>query len=290
MFDDSGSSYSEFGAFAVTTGVWYRLDFRTVLVPSTSNTISWSVDGVPQTGGVFSTGVTNTTYLSAVYGPREITTITCETDDIIESATGADYPIGEGGSVGVYVSQALPAEHQSITLSEWNYIDSIPGAGTNFASQVETDSRSRIGNFTTTTGIKLTGAALAGFTRWPMATAAFTSAPNAVQGYVMQMEESAGTDNAEWRISLGGGSTTAIYNATVPNTSMEIRLAQLARPGGGAWAAADLATLKFEGDSSDATPPVYLAGMALEIDAPADAPVGGNPVPFPPQIYGRGAA
>lgn len=192
--------------------------------------------------------------------------------------------------MAVKASQSLPADHQGITLSQWAYSDNFGVSSTILPSLVETEVRSRIIDFDITTGVQTTTAGdAAGFCRWPLETAPFTTTPNGVVGYVYHREASAGVNNMTWRLGLGGNSTN-IWSGSVSSTTFLFVPLTLARPGGGSYTNGDLAGMSLEADSTDGAPNIWLAYMLLEIDAPDEPAAGADPANFPPMIFGRGAA
>lgn len=118
MFDQSDTKLKMYGTNLTTTksptGVsvvlnrWYCVDMKLVR-DTPNNTFDWYVDGVAQpqhtvaaaAGGSasFSVGVQDTVNADVYY------------DDIIVSATAADFPIGIGGVIGLYPNADVPASH-----------------------------------------------------------------------------------------------------------------------------------------------------------------------------------
>ena len=199
-------------------------------------------------------------------------TITVYFDDLLTSVTSANYPLPDFQALGATLDQATAAQHQTITTSQVQYTDNF-STFTNLTGKTETDSRSRLDDLNTSDGIRMnTTAALAGNLRWPLAAPANPSgaAPLGVSALVPAREASTGTNNATFRMYLSA-STTNIFSANPGwgTTWNYLGLMMASKPGGGAWASADIANLKLETDSTDASPNVWLSGLQLEIAYPS---------------------
>src|SRR4030042_419186 len=92
-----GSTDYQESSGTFTTGVWYRLDFKTV--SGASPTLDWQIDGAAQTQ--VSTATSTLAFTSLILGWLVATTGTMYVDDVAISATSGDYPIGAGGVIGL---------------------------------------------------------------------------------------------------------------------------------------------------------------------------------------------
>ncbi len=82
----------------VTYNTWYRIDYR-FYTNATTHTIDWQVDGAAQTQ--YSIGTRTAVNLTAVRLSCDAGTADVFYDDVIISATSADYPIGAHEVVGL---------------------------------------------------------------------------------------------------------------------------------------------------------------------------------------------
>jgi hypothetical protein len=199
-------------------------------------------------------------------------------DDVLISQTTGDYPIGPGQVHGVTFDQAAAAEHQSITTTQWQY-GTITGSTftstANFASDTETDSRSRLNDLGVADGagairMNAGSAGQAGNARWPLAspTVDLETPPNGVRGIFTGQEPSTGTNNATVRVLLGASTTNIFSGNPGWGTSWDYIGAILSRPGGGVWTAQDIRDLKIEMDSTDSAPALHIGGAVIEVDYP----------------------
>lgn len=261
---------------------WYRLDFR-VDLSANPLVLDWQLgldDGVgvdqPQATGAIA--ATSTRWITLGY--NSVATVDIHFDDWVASETSADYPLGAHGIRGFTVDQAAAAEHQAITLAEWQYTDDF-SAFTSFASQVETDSRSRIDDLTSADGIRMNAAAaVAGNARWKLAAPSGLPgvAPWAVQAIALARESAAGTNNATLRL-YSGGSVANIYSGSPAwgTTWNFLRAIFLTNPSGASWTDSDIDGLRLEVDSTDAAPEIWLGGVHFEVVQPVGAAaVGGR--------------
>lgn len=259
------------GTDTVSADVWYRIEAR---VDMSSTTVAdWQVavgdeTAVVQTQATSTDAATTGRWLRL--GTSSTVTSTVDYDDWVLSYDSSDYPIGPQKVLGFTVDQAANAEHQSITTTEWQYTDDFSGF-TNFASGTETDSRSRLASFDSTSGVRMNAAgAVAGNGRWKMAApAGLDTDPYAVQVITPVRESAAGTNNATLRMLLSG-STSNIFSGDPGwgTTWNWLRLCMATTPAGGAWAQADVDALRYEMDSTDAAPEIWCAAIHGEAVVP----------------------
>jgi hypothetical protein len=111
-----------------------------------------------------------------------------------------------------------------------------------------------------------TVASITGNLRYPVANVTHTGAPLGVSLFTVSREEAAGTNNAIFRTYLGG-STTDHFNADPGwgTTWNYLRSIMVAKPGGGAWTQTDINAIRFEVDSTDCNPTIWLGGFVYEV-------------------------
>ncbi len=143
-----------FGSFQTVVNVWHRIDWK-VDISANPWVLSWSVDGVAQTGTTVARAADTFDYFA--YGLQASTSGDFYFDDLVLSGTAADYPLGECIVLGATADQTAAAAHQSIVATETQYTDDF-SAFTNLTGASETDSRSRLDDLNTTDGIRVQGA------------------------------------------------------------------------------------------------------------------------------------
>lgn len=262
---------------------WYWIE---LMIDSSANpwVIKWAFmkDGgarqVQTDGGVAKAAYT---FTQVAVGPRCWTDAggVAYSDDLhIYTGSTADYPVPPKAVELATVDQAAAAEHQSITLTNWDYTADF-SSFTNFASTVETDSRSRLNALDTANGIRINKTSdVAGNARWKIAAPANPrTMVHAVCNLFSMREASAGTNNLTVR-SLLSGSTTNHFSGNPGNGTTWNYLAGLmaTTPAGGGWVASDIAALRAEVDSTDASPNLWIGGIVYEVSYEA-APWSGPP-------------
>jgi hypothetical protein len=246
---------------------WHRIDVAMDTTGTTHTCDLW-VDGA-YVGQAFVSGSSADADTTLDVGV--ISAVTCDFsfDDLYVSSTPADAPIGAGQIVGISPSGA--AEHQSLTTTEWQTTPDF-SAFTNFTGANETTSAPLIDDLTAgTDGIRLNAGAAgqAGNARWSFADPSPDpdTVPNGVRGIVVHQDASSGTNNVTERILLSA-STANIFSGN-PAAAWEYRAAVFpTAPGGTAWTAQSIRDLKFEVDSTDTNPAVWLGGVVVEVDYP----------------------
>jgi hypothetical protein len=259
----------------IVTGQWYQFDWH-FDSSATTYTHEWRVDRVVQTPVTRASMTADTTTGHSCYPSCQSDTNAHNVgsfrfDDMALSTTAADFPLPGGRVIGITVDQSAAAEHQSITLTQWQYTDDF-SSFTNFASSSETDSRSRINDLSYTTGIRLNGGASgqAGNARWSLADP--SPDPNVtvnwMRGIVAGRDPTggAGTNNLLVRILIGA-STTNILNADPGGAANTWVGAMIGNPLGNIpFTPQNVRDMKIEIDSSDSNPAVWVGGVFIEID------------------------
>ena len=142
----SGPTLGATGA-TVTTGQWYRIDFKAD-VSGATRTTDVSVNGVAL--GQASTALAASTLTAFYIGANVDTTTANHThfvDDIAVSLTSGDFPIGDGVVVGLYPS--ADGTHSYNAAGDFNYENTtnVPTSATDTWSHVNSVLDTTIGNF-----------------------------------------------------------------------------------------------------------------------------------------------
>ena len=261
----------------VTTNQWYRIDFK-ISTGTATWAIDWKIDGVDQTSTTLGSQTAGALIGDFILDANATGTddphgCTWDYDDVVLSVTGTDFPLGQYAVVGITADQTAAAAHQTITTTEWQY-GTLSGATFtstgNFTGNNETDSRSRLNGLFTTKGIRMNAGntGQAGNARWPVAdpTKPTGGTVQAVSLITASQEAAAGTNSATFR-TLVGASTTNHFNADPGwgTTINYLRSIMTTKPGGGAWADADVQGINFEADSGDSNPAIHLTGFYYEV-------------------------
>ena len=107
---------------AVALGTWFRVDYR-YTVSGTQYTCEWLLDGVEQPDALSQTGLSATTISSSrPVGWSDAGTVDATYDDVADSVTAADYPIGDGRGIilgvdpaGTFVVVGAAADFETLT-------------------------------------------------------------------------------------------------------------------------------------------------------------------------------
>lgn len=232
--------------------------------------LRWRIDLVEQTAGSYS--VPGTTFKRGICGAWNSSNITADfyIDDIviIDGTDTSMFPMGDRKVLGFTADPSRPAEHQSINLADWQTTPDF-SAFTNFASQTEQVSAGYIDDLDIANGIQITNAAdVTGNARWPLtAPSPGNYAPDAVAALIAVREAGASaTSNVTFRSYLSG-STIDVFSGDPPwgVTWNYLLVVMDNRPGGGEWTQTDISQLRFEADSTDASPAIWLAGIVYEV-------------------------
>ena len=129
----------------VDAGKWYLIDLR-LDVSTTTHTLDWRVDGVPQTGST-RTDVASSMYAAGV-GTGVAGTFTANYDDIVFSTVSANFPIGsarilavapDGMGTSVGASDFVDDDSTAIdAASAFRLVDVPAGTGTTHIRQTAT--------------------------------------------------------------------------------------------------------------------------------------------------------
>lgn len=141
---------------SITLDAWHRVDIK-VIITGTTWTMDWSFDGVAQTQATLAGQATNDSLQGLRLGSSSTTaTYTAYFDDVILSETGADYPIGPGGTEllvpdGAGTSNAgtnvmEEANGTDANSSSYQALNSVPmGNSTNYIKQSANGNSNYIG-------------------------------------------------------------------------------------------------------------------------------------------------
>jgi hypothetical protein len=133
----------------IATGAWHRLDFR-AYCGATTFTLDWQIDGADQTQATLGS-TTATTFTFVELGSANAAAYDLTYDDVIISATSADYPIGAHEVIGL--SPNADGTHNAGTniiedqagadigvVTAYDLVNSVPiGEATKYIKQTATD-------------------------------------------------------------------------------------------------------------------------------------------------------
>jgi len=261
------SNFSNFKAGpVVSTGVWYVVDMK-VDISANPWKVDCKVDGVATTQCTSSTAAN--TFVNFRIGGNADTSTTptydLYVDDIILSATGADYPFGRGKVLGL--SPNADGTHSFNAAGDFKYNDStnVPTNATDVYSYLD-DALNNITDF-----IAAAGVAASEYFEVAFADTAETADARAVE--VVSAQHAAGTSANKSSLRLvDGGSTSDVYaDGDFSNTTITYHTKQYATPpSGGTWTPAKINALKARWGSSfgtvDISPVPYLDGLMLEVE------------------------
>ena len=275
---DSSSDVFTFGAsgIAVTTGVWYRIDIR-VNVVANPWLVDVQVDGsAAAQASIALAADTIGTSIANQGRPFSGASVTTDFyfDDLIISATAADYPIGAG-----YVLSYIPnadGTHSGLTANDVERtLTGTDILNTTTDAYLLVDDRpmeSVAGDF-----INFKAPASTAYVEIAYEDSVESAAPRSVEAIVGYHDAGgAGTHNFSVTLRDNGGGTTAdIMAAATRNVGATMswgRAHFTTIPGGGAWTLAAFNALRSRIIVTDASPDVYIDGLMLEAEY---APVGG---------------
>lgn len=282
--DENGTLYARINAGTeqtgptIETGKWNELDLDWEF-STASHTLDWRINGVGQTQATVTATAGAAATSSVVLGVEDkaggSSTGVVYFDDLLVSSTQADYPLPDHVIYGITVDQAAAAEHQSITTTDWQTTPDY-AAFTNFTGASETTSRGYLNDLDTADGIRINRTtAPAGNARWKLAVhpQAPPTDPSAVRFITAVREAATGTNNAIIRVLLAG-STANIFsgNPAWGTTWNYLPLYRTTTPAGGAWVNSDVDALRFELDSTDASPNIWVSGIYAEVAYPSPIP------------------
>jgi hypothetical protein len=260
----AGSNTTNLGAsgVAVTTGQWYRVDFK-----ATSTTADASIDGtaVGQLAGSFSANTQFAVGVSTANATADLFI-----DDILISQTTADYPIGAG-----FVKSYIPNADGTHNL--------VGGANdfertlTNVAiTNSTTDAYDLINERPLpTTEVEFINAVAPPTTdwvEWEYEDSTEADPPRAVEALLIH-HDAGGAGTNDWSVILRyGGSSSPIWTGTT-NVGSTITAKRTIFPtvpgtGGDAWTTTAFNALRSRFTVTDAAPDVYLDAAMLEAEFP----------------------
>ncbi len=244
-------------ASTIDAATWIRIDLQ-LTAATNPRTASWQVDGVAQTDVSADGAATSVRYLrlgSNVKGD----TYTANYDDVMISATSADYPIGEGAVLplrpdGMGTSDTPASFHHedgaAIDPDTFRRLDDDPMDGeTGFVQQD-----------------------VAGPTSYLELTLSDTSEKCivGVSGLVAYHAQAAARDRAATTI-VDGDTERTIYSGDMSETRLFYRSAII--PASGAWTKAEVNALRARiGYASDIKPVPYWDALLVEIATGESAP------------------
>lgn len=244
----------------ITTGNWYRLDFR-VNISADPWTLDWAINGVAQTQHTRALAASTITGLRV--GSADSTTQRHYYDDLVLSLTSGDYPIGAGK-----VEALLPTTdgtHNSGTVikntggtvidgtsgkTAYTEMDEIPlGGGSDYVQQDGTGASNYAEvNFADTAETSFDG--VAGYLAY------HASGTQSNRGATVVIR------NDATEVSVYGTSSTPV---DMSESSLFYKTAIITAPSGG-WTKDEVNALKGRvGYSTDANPVPYWDGFYLEV-------------------------
>lgn len=251
---------------AVTTGQWYRIDFKGV--HNTTQTADFQVDGVAATQAT-GAGV-SADFRALVFGSLATFTGDFYMDDIVVSGTSGDYPIGAGTVVGLYPS--ADGTHGG-TWATGAFGKSTGGA-TN-AARTDTDLWNSLDNPLVATAAgswvsDLTAVALTDYVEFVMGDLpGAASTVNGVMCVATSHSAAATANNFDLRLadSSGGAAASFMSILDLSETTITIPVAILtADRSAAAWDVSKVNDARVRFSSTDSNPDVYLDGVCLEVD------------------------
>lgn len=267
-----GAGTMSFGATGVTLDSnWHYVDIRVNMIANPF-VIEVSVDGVAL--GTLNQAVAASTIRKLYCGSLFTSTYDIYFDDVIQSATSADYPIGPGKVLG-FVPNA-DGTHTATTTTIVKGTAAAPTAGGNVAGATDVfnwvDARPIGGGATDAT--RLVNQQTAASTLY--AEVAFENTvevnpPRAVEVLCADKQASTAVGDMETRLIDGGSSTNVIFRfGTAGVVTDRFTTKQFpTRIAGAAWTTTDFnaLTMRF-GYSGDATPDQYWRGAMVEAEFP----------------------
>jgi hypothetical protein len=258
---------------AVDPSRWYVIDMRADYSGATTNTITWSVDGIPQEPVTLAVGGATTVGGMALGTQSANCGYVANYDDWSFSLQANDYPIGDGqvlghnvDGAGTHVTPAhfLNGDNSAINAVTPTLVDEIP-----FGSLLGTDHFKQInwlagpGSYLETTLSNQTLTANARALRGLMA---YRSAGTGANG------ETCVLDQTGINSSISDASCSAALFTMNPGATLTFKGNMLAQPQQGGWNPFDVNALVIRsGFSSNATGANYAMwdGLMLEADYPA---------------------
>lgn len=253
---------------AVTTGIFYRLDFDFNIQTAGSDTCDLKVDGTAAaqaTATGLSSGET-----AVFWGTLSTCTADIFFDDIIFSFTSADYPLGDG-----YVLSYIPNADGTHNVAGANDFErSLTGTDITNAT---TDAYQLIDDrpLPTTAVDFINGIAppnSTDYVEWQYEDSVENVAPRAVEA-IFVTHDAGGAGTCSYTVTLrdnGGGTTANIFSGTqnVGGTITYRRAHFATIPGAGAWTLTAFNALRSRFLVADASPDPYIDAAMLEAEYP----------------------
>lgn len=268
---ESAGATASAGA-AVTTGVWYRVDFKRVF--NTTTTADIQVDGVAQTQ--YSAASSAAPASQIFFGLADSCTADVFIDDLVVSGTSGDYPIGAGSVAGLYPS--ADGAHGG-GWATGTFGKSTSGA-TN-AANTDTDIWSSLDNPLVSTAAgawvsDLTGTVTTNYVNFVFGDLpAGASTVNGAMFVITLHCASTTASNHDFALadSTAGASAsllTGAFNVSTITIPIVVRNTDRA---GSAWTPTLVNDARFRFSSTDSNPDVYLDGVCMEVDYVAVAAI-----------------
>lgn len=253
------------GGVAVTTGVWYRIDIKSVF--AATHAVDVSVDGVAVTQKTESVAAETST---ALLVGCEGTTVTADLfiDDIVASSTSGDFPIGPGAVAGLYPN--ADGTHGGTWAS------GAFGKGTSAgsaAARTDTDIWQSLDNPLVATAAgswvgDLTGSGLTDYVEFRNAAMPPYAGPiHGAMLVVTSHSASTTANNFNWDINDGAGHTATLISVVdLSETAITIPVVVRNTDANGVlWTPASIGTNRNRFAATDVNPDVYLDGFVWEV-------------------------
>jgi hypothetical protein len=232
-------------SFALSSNVWYRLDFRCD-TSTTTTVIDWQIDGVAQTQVTQVVSIRSSRFFNILLSDATPTG-TVQLDDLVVSYQSGDYPLGDHTVIGL-----LPTGDGTHNVSATAELKDGPGGA-------DIDSVSAFAlvddwplDATGTTFIQQTIADATKYAEVTFADTSVTSNIWGVEAIGALYSSGLSANNGVTRIVDSGGSTLVdVYSGTMNDTGRNTRRIIVPAPGG-SWDQSEVNGLKCRvGFSSD---------------------------------------
>lgn len=246
----------------ISANTLYRIDFR-MICSGTTHTVDWQVDGVAQTQWSLS-GQSNATWSSFRLGSQNSSTATILFQHLVLSITGADYPIGPGGTEALFTTSDgthnagtnVMEDNAGVDIGvtpAYNKLDTMPPGSSEYIKQVAIGA----GNYVEVNFADLT--------------ASFSAIIGAMGILASGAENTSQQNRGACYISKDNFSTSTTILGSAASTSSYISgtLADLNWRSAIISGAVDLSTINAlkarMGHSGDVTPNPYWVGLLVEV-------------------------
>lgn len=275
-----GSVLAAAGGPTVTTGAWYRLDFKADITHAPFADFQAQVDGTALASSGNPTGVT---WDDVRFGGTPATSYDVFFDDLAVSATSADYPLGAGyvlgyspNAVGTHVLDASPSSFffkdtgsvetalSSSDTTSYQMIDDVPISGTD---RIE---------------IHATPTATTQYVEYYFASSNEVWDPDAVSIVTRLNKSTTGVTKSSAKIAFADTNAAVFTDSSSTDGAADYKTTVFAtKPTGGSWTQEAFDNMHFRwGYTDDATPEPWLEGLIAEAAFGADVaetPSGNNP-------------